>query len=131
MSAKIKVAVSPFYGGQDWTCDLTGITFKRSATHLSTYSIPVTSNLKNIRKAVRMNVLLLLDGKIEEEVKEIEKQETKEVEVQEVKEVEKVEVEEVEVQEIEEAPKKPTPKRSNHSKAKASANKKPNTKDDK
>lgn len=61
---RIKVAVSPFYGGENWTDELTRITFEKNDRGLSVYSIPADLDLTNIRKAVHLNALILVDGNI-------------------------------------------------------------------
>lgn len=99
----LKVAVSPFFGGSNWFDELTGITFEKS--NISTLAVYNLSNidpsrLENVRKAVRLNALILMEGSIEDlkanpgvelieptvEVKEPEAE--PEVVVEEVKEVE-------------------------------------------
>lgn len=106
MSKDIKVAVSPFYGGEDWTCDKTGITFKRSVNGLNVYTIDADSDLTNIRKAVRLNALILMKGELPKEaaaeVEEPKQEEPKEDEPKvEAKEEPKAEKED----EVEEKPK--------------------------
>jgi hypothetical protein len=61
---RIKVAVSPFYGGENWTDELTGITFEKNARGLNVYSIPASLDLTNIRKAIRLNALILVEGNV-------------------------------------------------------------------
>jgi hypothetical protein len=101
--ADIKVAVSPFYGGEDWTCDKTGITFRRSVNGLNVYTVSTDLDLTNIRKAIRLNALLLMKGELPEApVEEVKQPKQEEVKVEEPK----VEVE-VEAKEevVEEKPK--------------------------
>lgn len=102
--ARIKVAVSPFYGGEDWTDELTNITFEKNPRGLSVYSIPEELDLKNIRKAIRLNSLILVEGNIGDY------NEVKETIIEEPKQEEKVEApkEEAAAEEVEaeEAPKK-------------------------
>lgn len=88
--SRIKVAVSPFYGGESWTDDLTNITFEKNPRGLNVYSIPQSADLTNIRKAIRLNSLILVEGNVgdfneveeivveEDEIKEDVKFETKE-----------------------------------------------------
>lgn len=96
---QIKVAVSPFYGGEDWTCDKTGITFKRSVNGLNVYSISEDADMTNIRKAVRLNSLMLMEGELpKEEVKTPVQEEPKEEAKEEPKE-EDVKVEEPKAEE--------------------------------
>lgn len=103
--SRIKVAVSPFYGGESWTDELTKITFEKNPRGLNVYSIPQSADLKNIRKAIRLNALILVEGniddfneveeivvpevKIKEEVKIETKEEPKAEQVEQVKEVQK------------------------------------------
>jgi hypothetical protein len=70
---RIKVAVSPFYGGKDWTDELTNIKFEKNPRGLSVYSIPAHLDLTNIRRAIRLNSLLLVEGNVGDfnEVEEI------------------------------------------------------------
>jgi hypothetical protein len=58
----IKVAVSPFFGGEDWTDIYTGIQFKKSTHGLSIYVIPDGLDLTGIRKSIRLNNLMLVEG---------------------------------------------------------------------
>ena len=111
---RIKVAVSPFYGGENWTDELTGITFEKNARGLNVYSIPAHLDLTNIRKAIRINALSLVEGNIgdfnevEEIVVEAPKEEApKEEPKEEVKEEVVVEAKE----EKKEAPKKSSKKK--------------------
>lgn len=71
----LKVAVSPFFGGENWTDTLTGITFEKSKIEtLAIYDISNidSDKLDNIRKAVRLNALILVEGAFDEqEVKEV------------------------------------------------------------
>jgi hypothetical protein len=120
MTEDIKVAVSPFYTGKDWTCDKTGITFRRSVNGLNTYVVNPKSDLTNIRKAIRINSLILMQGELPEDepvkAKELKKEETKKEETKaESKEVDKkVEpeetVEKAETKEKEEVKPKAKPK---------------------
>lgn len=103
---RIKVMVSPFYGGEEWIDEGTGITFKHNRVgEMSTYSIPASADLSGIRKAIRLNTLFLVEGTLEdlkESVKESEPEVIKEV-------VAPVETEEVEVKvEVEEEEKPKT-----------------------
>lgn len=123
---RIKVAVSPFYGGENWTDELTRITFEKNERGLSVYSIPANLDLTNIRKAIRLNALILVEGNVgehnevvetivEEPAKETPKEEAPvEEEAAPVAEEPKEEApaeEEAELSIKEEAPKKPARKR--------------------
>jgi hypothetical protein len=120
---RIKVAVSPFYGGEDWTDELTNITFQKSARGLNVYSIPAGLDLTNIRKAIRLNALMLVEGNVGDfnEVEEvvIEEPVVEEPKVEEpVQEVVVEEpVAEEPVLEIKEEEKKPAPKKKTTKKA--------------
>ena len=112
---RIKVAVSPFYGGEDWTDELTRITFEKHARGLNVYSIPADLDLTNIRKAIRLNALILVEGNIGEfnEVNDIVieapakvEEPKEEVKVEEPKEAP---VADVKISVAEEAPKKKQP----------------------
>ena len=104
--SRIKVAVSPFYGGESWTDELTKITFEKNPRGLNVYSIPQNVDLKNIRKAIRLNALILVEGNIGDfnEVEEIiiPEVETKEDVKMEIKEEPKAE----QVEQVEEVQKK-------------------------
>lgn len=101
--SRIKVAVSPFYGGESWTDELTKITFEKNPRGLNVYSIPQNVDLKNIRKAIRLNALILVEGNIgdfneveEITVPEVKAKEDVKVEIKEEPKAEQVEqVEEV------------------------------------
>lgn len=88
---RIKVAVSPFFGGESWTDELTNITFEKNPRGLNVYSIPDNLDLTNIKKAIRLNTLILVEGNIgdfnevEEVVIEASKVEEKKEEVKEEK----------------------------------------------
>jgi len=95
--ARIKVAVSPFYGGEEWTDKGTGITFQKDNQHqMNVYSIPENKDLSGIIKAIRLNTLILVEGNLDEvkEASEVKKEEVKVPEVKEEVVEEKVEVEE-------------------------------------
>lgn len=66
MSDRIKVAVSPFYGGEDWTDEATGIKFSKGEHGIKIYSIPADVDMKGINKAIRLNALIPVEGKFEE-----------------------------------------------------------------
>lgn len=70
---RIKVAVSPFYGGEDWTDEATNITFSVNPRGLNVYSIPANLDLSGIRRAIRLNSLILVEGNVGDfnEVEEI------------------------------------------------------------
>jgi hypothetical protein len=108
--SRIKVAVSPFFGGEDWTDELTGITFEKNPRGLNVYSIPAGLDLTNIRKAIRLNSLMVVEDTVGtlNEVEEIVIEEPV-VEAP----VEEVVVEEpvFQTQAEEEAPKKKTTKK--------------------
>lgn len=86
---RIKVMVSPFYGGDEWIDAGTGIVFKQNKTgDAAIYSIPENADMSGIRKAIQLNTLFLVEGTIADLKEEAKapKEETKVVE--EVKEVE-------------------------------------------
>lgn len=66
MTKRIKVAVSPFYGGTEWTDEFTGVTFKKNVNGLNVYSIPGDSDMTGIAAAIRLNALILFEGEISE-----------------------------------------------------------------
>lgn len=69
MGETIKVAVSPFYGRDEWYDELSTVKFEKDRLgFVNTYTIPVeTTDLTNIRKAIRINALILLEGKLPDE----------------------------------------------------------------
>lgn len=71
--AQIKVAVSPFFRGESWTDECTGIKFEKNQRGLSIYVIPDTYNLTSIKRSIRLNNLMLVEGdpSIMNEVKEV------------------------------------------------------------
>lgn len=108
---RIKVAVSPFYGGESWTDEKTGITFETNPRGLNVYSIPANADTRGIQRAIRLNQLMLVEGEIEKynEVNEVVVDEVKEeAPVVEEKEEAKPEPKE-EAKEEEPAPKKKAP----------------------
>lgn len=110
---RIKVAVSPFFTGESWTDELTNITFEPNARGLNVYSIPANLDLSNVRKWVRLNSLVLVEGNIGDfnEVEEIVVEAPKE-EVKVAVEEPAVEAKAVEVTEEKKAPaKKAAPKK--------------------
>ena len=115
--SRIKVAVSPFYGGESWTDELTNITFTKNPRGLNVYSIPEDLDLRNIKKAIQLNALILVEGNVADfnEVKEIEVEAPK-VSIQDTVEKTKTEAPEEEpkeevVEEKKEKPKKKTTKK--------------------
>lgn len=66
MTKRIKVAVSPFYGGTEWTDEFTGVTFKKNVNGMNVYSIPADSDMTGIAAAIRLNALILFEGEISE-----------------------------------------------------------------
>lgn len=111
---RIKVAVSPFFGGEDWTDELTNITFEKNPRGLNVYSIPTYLDLTNIRKAIQLNALILVEGNIEDynEVEEIVVKQpiAKEVKEEDKEANEKV-IQEEPVVEAKETPKKKSTKK--------------------
>lgn len=69
MKDTIKVAVSPFYGRDEWYDELSTIQFEKDRLgFVKTYVIDLaTTDVTNIRKAIRINALILLEGKLPEE----------------------------------------------------------------
>lgn len=65
--SRLKVIVSPFYGGEEWLDVHSGITFRPSRDKIEIYSIPTDSNLTGVREAIRINVLTLVEGTLPEE----------------------------------------------------------------
>lgn len=64
----LKVAVSPFFGGENWHDEVSGITFEKSKYHtLNVYDISsVTADkLGGIRKAILLNALILMEGSLD------------------------------------------------------------------
>ena len=62
---QIKVAVSPHYRGNGWTDRSTGIKFEKQGPQLRTHTIEVEGkDLSGIKNSLRLNHLLLLDGKV-------------------------------------------------------------------
>lgn len=70
MTKRIKVAVSPFYGGTEWTDEFTGVTFKKNVNGMNVYSIPADSDMTGIAAAIRLNALILFEGEISEQYTE-------------------------------------------------------------
>ena len=63
--SQIKVAVSPHYRGSGWTDRSTGIKFEQQGLHLRVHSIDVEDkDLSGIKNSLRLNHLLLLEGKM-------------------------------------------------------------------
>ncbi len=77
MAGKIKVAVSPFYYGGTWTDEVSGITFDPTSNgQINIYDVTNQKNLDGIRRALRMNILFLIEGSLDylaEQVKVEEK----------------------------------------------------------
>jgi hypothetical protein len=69
----IKVAVSPFFRGESWVDECTGIKFEKNARGLSIYHIPDTYDFTSIKRSIRLNNLMLIEGdpSIMNEVKDI------------------------------------------------------------
>ena len=62
---QIKVAVSPHYRGNGWTDRSTGIKFEQQGLHLRAHTIDTEGkDLSGIKNSLRLNHLLLLDGKL-------------------------------------------------------------------
>jgi hypothetical protein len=59
---RIKVAVSPFFGGKSWVDEYTGIKFEKSTHGLAIYEIPEGYDLTGIKKSLRLNNLMLVEG---------------------------------------------------------------------
>ena len=63
--SQIKVAVSPHYRGSGWTDRSTGIKFEQQGLHLRVHTIDVEDkDLSGIKNSLRLNHLLLLEGKM-------------------------------------------------------------------
>lgn len=71
--ALIKVAVSPFFRGDYWVDECTGIKFEKNERGLSIYQIPDSYDFTSIKKSIRLNNLMLVQGdpSIMNEVKEV------------------------------------------------------------
>lgn len=88
--SRFSVALSPFYGRDEWKDEVSGITFEKDQNgQLRVYNIPEDVDLTNILKALRLNVLILVDGSLEELEKK-HKEQKKEEEVAPVQEEEPV-----------------------------------------
>ena len=62
---QIKVAVSPHYRGNGWTDRSTGIKFEQQGLHLRAHTIDTKGkDLSGIKNSLRLNHLLLLEGKM-------------------------------------------------------------------
>jgi hypothetical protein len=67
----LKVAVSPFFGAESFYDELTGVLFERSKIGaLAVYDLSNIdpSLLDNVRKGIRLNTLILMEGTLEPEV---------------------------------------------------------------
>lgn len=58
----IKVALSPFFGGESWVDECTGIKFEKNPRGLNVYEIPDTYNLTSIKRSIHLNNLMLVEG---------------------------------------------------------------------
>ena len=78
--SRFSVALSPFFGGDKWEDELSGIVFEKDPYgQLKVHSVPLDVELSNIIKAIRLNVLILVDGSLEElEKKQQEKRKKEE-----------------------------------------------------
>jgi hypothetical protein len=66
--AKLKVAVSPFFAKDFFVDEVSGIKFEKSnSSAVYPYDISNETKLEGIRKAVRTNILWLLEGTLPEE----------------------------------------------------------------
>lgn len=63
LNGEIIVAVSPFYNGPGWKDEFSNIEFKPSDNYYP-IRISTSRNLKGIRRSLRLNSLILLDGKL-------------------------------------------------------------------
>jgi len=61
---RIKVAVSPFFGGDNWTDEQTNITFEKNPRGLNVYSIPTELDLTGIKKAIQLNALIVVEDNV-------------------------------------------------------------------
>jgi hypothetical protein len=78
----LKVALSPFFGGTEYTDEVSGLTFEnRKDGSIAIYDVTKELDLSGIRKAIRLNVLLLVEGGLPKEdvapIAEVEKAEEK------------------------------------------------------
>lgn len=64
MSKYIKVALSPFYDGLGWIDKKTGIKFVKGGL-MQHYTIPVSSDLTDIKRQVMLNNLILIEGDLD------------------------------------------------------------------
>lgn len=71
--ANVVVALSPFFGGKEGFLDeVSGIHFKFGQRgELQPYDITRVSKLEGIKRAVRLNVLLLVEGSLDDIVQEV------------------------------------------------------------
>jgi hypothetical protein len=66
--AKLKVALTPFFAKDAFYEEVSGINFEKSkVSGLYPYDISNTKNLEGIRKAVRLNILMLIEGQLPDE----------------------------------------------------------------
>jgi hypothetical protein len=64
----LKVAVSPWYIKDAFYDEVSGINFEKSkASAIYPYEIAEGTNLDGIRKAVRLHILMLLEGQLPEQ----------------------------------------------------------------
>lgn len=103
----IKVAVSPFFRGESWIDECTGIKFEKNARGLSIYQIPESYDFTSIKRSIRLNNLMLVEGdpSVMNEVKEVVIPEPAPV-VEEETEAPAEETEEVPVEEAVEKPRR-------------------------
>ena len=82
---RLKVGVSPYFTGEDWTDEATGIFFEKSKLgNMNIYSIPDDADLKGIVRALQLNLLVLIEGEVPKvKVEEPKKEEPKKEEVKE------------------------------------------------
>lgn len=64
MPETIKVAVSPFFGGEDWTDEKSGILFEKNPRGLTVYTIPTSFDLTGIKRAIQLNALILVEDNV-------------------------------------------------------------------
>lgn len=73
MSNQIKVALSPFFGGKKGFKDeVSGIHFTHGGRgEIQVYDITNETKLEGIRSALRLNVLMLLEGTLDSEQEQV------------------------------------------------------------
>lgn len=75
----LKVALSPFFRENEYTDEASGLTFTTGKHgQIQIYDISNEKNLDGIRKAIRMNTLLLIEGELGQQTQSVQSKEAKE-----------------------------------------------------